>query len=153
MEVRKGRTRAAKVMAVLAADMTSATAVAEATGIPRSTLRHWLDDPEMVVYRQKARAEMADAAQVVAWMAWEALAQNIREGKVDPRDLITAAGVAVDKMQLLSGKATERIETLTESLDDHERQALRDVIDGVLADAAAADAGADTVGAGAAVRE
>jgi hypothetical protein len=90
--------------------MTNPLAASEATRIPRTTILGWLDKPEYVTLRQNARAEIAEEAMVVARLAWQALGDAIREGRVEPRELITAAGVATDKASLLSGEATARTE-------------------------------------------
>src|SRR5574343_2112002 len=103
-------TKREKVTAVLAADMTSTLAASEATGIPRSTLRRWLDNPELAELRHNAREAIAEEAMVVARLAWQALGHAIREGRVEPRELITAAGVATDKAALLAAEATGRKE-------------------------------------------
>lgn len=122
METRKGRTRATKLTAVLASDMTSTLAASQAMGIPESTLRHWRDDPDMARYRVKAREDLLPDIQVLAAVAMDKLIEAVRAGKVDPRDLITAMGVALDKAQLLSGGATHRVESrdITDVFDDHE---------------------------------
>lgn len=154
-ETRRKYTKRQKLTAVLAADMTSQEAAAIATGIPRTTLLHWLKDPEMVELRQNARALMAEEALVVARMAWGKLADAIRHDRLDTDQLLTAVGLATDKAQLLGGAATTRAEVrdISGSLDDHERAALSDFLDGVLAEAAAASVESDPVGAGAGVRE
>jgi hypothetical protein len=153
----KGRsyTKRDRIVAVVAADMTSTEAAATAAGIPRSTLRYWMEDPELAVYRQNAREAISEEATVVARLAWQHLADAIRSGTMEPRDLILAAGMATDKMQLLSGQATARVETkeLVNVLDDHERATLRDLIEGALAEPAPSPAGTDPVGTGAEVRQ
>lgn len=123
-----------RLVAVVAADMTSAIATAEAMGIPRSTLRHWLDDPELVPYRQNARESLAEEVLVVARLAWEKLADALRAGRVEPRDLVIAAGMSLDKSQLVSGKATARTESRDITRDDHESALLADVIRSALAE-------------------
>jgi len=98
------------VTAVLAADMTNPLAASEATGIPRTTIRQWLEKPEYASLRQNARESIAEEALVVARLAWQALGDAIRNGLVEPRELITAAGVATEKALLASGEATARTE-------------------------------------------
>jgi hypothetical protein len=119
-------TKPQKLVAVLAADMTNLSAAAEATGVARSTLRRWLEDPEYDEMRRKTRDDMSEGARLVAWLAMEHLAEDIRAHKVEPRDLIVAFGVAVDKAQLLTGEATHRIESkdITDVFDDHETRAI-----------------------------
>ncbi len=99
METRKGRTRVTKLTAVLASDMR---------------------------YRIKAREDLLPDIQVLAAVAMDKLIEAVRAGKVDPRDLITAMGVALDKAQLLSGGATHRVESrdITDVFNDHETRAI-----------------------------
>jgi hypothetical protein len=103
-------TRRQKVTAVLAADMTNPKAAAEAIGVPRSTLRAWLEKPEFATLRQNARESIAEEAIVVARLAYQALGNAIIAGRVEPRDLINAAGMATEKALLASGEATSRSE-------------------------------------------
>jgi len=144
-EVRRRYTKRQKLTAVIAADMTSVEAAAEASGVPRRTLRNWMDDPAMAALRHNAREHLAEEMTVIARLATQKLGEAIRDGRLEPRDLILAAGMATDKSQLLSGQATGRVETrdLTATLDDHERAALRGILDGVLAETAPAGAGVD----------
>jgi transposase-like protein len=130
-EKRRRYSKVEKVAAIVAAEASSTLAAAEESGVPRSTLRYWLDDPKFAEYRHNAREAMAEEARVVARLAWRGLAQAILAGKLEPRDLITAAGMGTDKTQLLSGGATERVEArdLTDDFDDHEKAALRKAIE------------------------
>jgi hypothetical protein len=134
MAERRSYTRRQKITAVIAADMTSQEAAAEAAGIPRKTLAYWMDKPEFAPYRHKARESLAEEMAVIARLAAQKLVEAVLAGKLEPRDLITALGVATDKMQLLTGQATDRLETrdITATLDDHERARLRDILDDAL---------------------
>ena len=136
-------TRRQKATAVIAAEMSSLTQAAEKSGIPKSTLKGWMDDPRLAQLRTKTREEMAEDALRLAHLAYTALAQKIMAGEVDGRDLVTAYGVAVDKGQLLAGQATERTETrdITATLPDHEKDALADAIDEWLKSRESVDAG------------
>lgn len=141
-------TKREKVTAVMAAEIVNAEAASEQTGIPRSTIRRWLEDPELVELRLKTRESMAADMKALAMVALEALMGAIRRGELEGRDLVVALGVAIDKAQLLSGEATSRTETrdLTDMLDDHERARLRDILDDALrqaAEPAASGAGVD----------
>jgi hypothetical protein len=110
MAARRRYTKTDRITAVVAADMTSMDAAAKATGIPERTIYRWRDDPEMAEYVTQTREALADEIRVAASLAWEKLIGRIRSGDIETRDLITAAGVAVDKSQLLSGGATSRSE-------------------------------------------
>jgi hypothetical protein len=90
--------------------MTNPKAAAEATGIPRTTIIAWLEKPEFVTLRQNARESIAEEAIVVARLAWQALGDAIAQGRMEPRDLISAAGMATEKALLTSGEATARTE-------------------------------------------
>lgn len=122
MAQRRRYTRPEKVAAIAAAVATSGLAAAEAHGIPESTLRGWLHDPQYDIYRQNAAEGMAEEARIVARMAWEALAMALRSGTLDGRDLVLLAGMATDKATLLNGGATSRTETrdITGTLSDAE---------------------------------
>ena len=127
MAPRRRYTKREKVAAVLAADASSTLAAAEATGIPESTLRYWLDRPEFANLRDNAREGIAEDALMVARLAWKKLGQAIADGTLEPRDLVIATGMATDKSQLLNGGATARTEArdLTGTLSDGD---VRDLI-------------------------
>jgi hypothetical protein len=137
MAERRRYTRKTKATAVIAAAMSSVSAAAEASGIPRKTLEYWVEAPEFAELRQKTRTELAEGSIVLAHLAQAELTRKIRAGEVEPRDLATIYGIAIDKGQLLAGEATNRTESrdLTNTMDDHEREALRKVLDEVMVDA------------------
>ena len=120
--MRRKYTRREKMTAVVAAELTSVEAAAEAAGIPRTTLVYWMDRPEFVALRHNAREYMADETLVVARLAWGKLAERIRSGDIDTRDLVLATGMATDKAQLLNGGATARSEQrdITGTISDAE---------------------------------
>lgn len=155
MTERRRYTKREKAVAVTAALASSTTAAAEETGIPRQTIQYWLDAPEFGELRQKTKADLIEAMGAIAHLAADRLIRAIVAGEVEPRDLIVALGVATDKRQLLSGEATNRTETktLSDGLNDHEKQQLRDALDRLLGGAAEADADGVAVGAGAEVRQ
>jgi hypothetical protein len=110
------------VAAMLAADTSSVLAASEATGIPRRTLRSWLEHPEYAELRHNAREAMIEEAIIVARLAWQKLALALANDELEPRDLVIAAGMATDKSQLLSGGATGRTELrdITGTISDTE---------------------------------
>ena len=126
-------TRRQKVTAVLAADMASMTAASEALDIPLTTIDYWMDLPEFVELRRKTREDQGEATRALGMKVLGEIRRRLPE--FEPRDLSTLYGILTDKGQLLSGQATTRTETrdLTDTLDDHERAALRTVLDEVLA--------------------
>jgi len=121
-ELRRRYTKKERILAVVAADMTTPDKAAEATGIPVRNIYRWAEDPEMAEYITKTRDALSEDIKVVAALAWSTLIERIRKGDIDTRDLIVAAGVAVDKSQLLSGGATSRMEArdITGTLSDQD---------------------------------
>ena len=122
-------TKRQKATAVIAAAMSTDQAAADATGIPRQTIGRWRDDPEMRVYVQKTRDQLAEEMGALAALAVATIQADVRAGKFEPRDLVTLMGVATEKSLLLSGDATSRTETrdLTGTITDPElREAIRE---------------------------
>jgi len=126
MAERRRYSRKTKASAVIAAEMSSVMAAAEATGIPRKTLEYWVESPEFATLRQKSRDDLASGSIVLAHLAQAELQRKVLAGEVEPRDLAVIYGIAIDKGQLLTGQATQRLENrdLTAGFDDHEREAL-----------------------------
>ena len=133
MAERRRYTKRQKAAAVVTAELSSTMAAAEAHHIPESTLRYWLDDPQFANLRAKTREDAAEGFDVLMHMAQGRLRELIPT--MEARDLTILLGVATEKAQLLSGQPTSRSETraLTDGLDDHEKAALRKVVDDVLA--------------------
>ena len=121
-----------KVAAVIAAEMTSVKAAAETHGIPERTVGYWFDSPDFAEVRAKTREDLAAESMGMAHTVLGEIKRRLPE--FEPRDLSVLYGILTDKGQLLSGAATSRTETrdLTDALDDHERQNLRDAIDAYL---------------------
>lgn len=118
-----------------------ATHAANETGISRRTILRWANDAGLVsqANQEKTTQARAAAAEKVAteWADFRsgeavnagASAANIRSAirnrvaAGDPRgvrDLAVAYGIMIDKAELLSGHATERVETWAESDVDRE---------------------------------
>ena len=125
MATNRRYTKRQKLTAVIASDMTSTEAASEATGIPRRTIGYWLDDPDLAELRQNARERMAEETLTVARLAWGKLAERIKSGDIETRDLVLATGMATDKAQLLNGGATVRSENrdITGTITDAELSA------------------------------
>lgn len=155
MTERRRYTKRQKVVAITAAMASSVTAASEQLKIPATTIDYWMDRPEFVKLREKTREDLANEMKMLAHLAAKALSDKIEAGEVEPRDLVVALGIVTDKAQLLSGAATARTETraLSDGLDDHEKQQLRDALDRLLAEPAGADEGSTPVGVGAEVRQ
>ena len=124
-----------KAAAVIAAEMSSVLAASEALGIPERTVGYWFDAPEFAELRVKTREDMAEETAALAHKVLGVITAKLPD--YEPKDLNTLYGILVDKSQLLTGEATSRSEhrDITETLDDHEREALRKVIDEVMAEA------------------
>ena len=105
-----------------AATLSSTEAASEALGIPKSTLRYWLDQPEYVELRTKTRDDVAEQF----WAAIQVGLKEVAQGLLDPdaalRDKATALGILYDKHALLTGGATNRSESrdITGSISDAE---------------------------------
>jgi hypothetical protein len=120
------RSKAEKLSAVLAAEMSGQQVTAERTGIPLSTLHGWMDQPEFAEFRTKTREELQETVRLVAHLAWSKVAEGIQKGEFEPRDILFAAEKSASLMQLLNGQATERTEvvSVTDGMDDHEKETL-----------------------------
>jgi len=129
MAERRRYTRKTKASAVIAAEMSSVMAAAESLDIPRKTVEYWFDAPEFATLRQKTRADMAEETAALAHKVLGVIKEKLPD--YEPKDLNTLYGILVDKSQLLTGEATSRTESrdITDTLDDHEREALRKVLD------------------------
>lgn len=124
--MRQRYTKRQKLATVIAAEMTSLTEASEQSGIPKSTIKYWLDDPAFEPFRTKTREDLADEVKMVSHLAWQRVAAALRSGEMEPRDAIFAAEKATSLQILMAGGATARMET-------------RD-ISGTLADSDIADA-------------
>ncbi len=117
---------------------------ARQTGLPVSTIHEWFHSEEFAGLRARSREE-------VAAEFWAVIQDGLKHvhaglnGDEPLRDKAQAVGILYDRYALLSGQATSRTETrdLTASLNDHEKQRLRDLIEGALAEPAATAAGGD----------
>jgi len=137
MAERRRYTRKQKLSAVMASDMLGVVAAADSSGIPESTIRYWAQKPEFAEYRAKTREDLAEEVGIVAHLAWQRVGEALRAGTLEPRDALFAADKATTLYQLVTGEATNRTESrdITDTLDDHERDALRKVLDEVMANA------------------
>lgn len=131
---RRRYTKAQKLSAVMAAEMVGVTVAAEQAGIPHQTVSYWLDAPEFSEYRRRAREDLVEEVKVAAHRLWRRVIETAPS--MEPRDALFGADKATAYLQLLTGAPTDRLETrdVTETLDDHERAALRDLLTGVLAE-------------------
>ena len=128
---------AEKDAAVAEAARTSILAASQKLGIPERTVGYWYDSPEFADVRDKTKDQLAAGSVAMAILAQGELVRRIRSGKLSDQALVAAYGVGIDKAQLLSGAATTRTESrsLVDGMDDHEREALRKVLDEAINDA------------------
>jgi Asp-tRNA(Asn)/Glu-tRNA(Gln) amidotransferase B subunit len=128
MPERRRYERTTMLSVVMAADMVGVVAAAEQSGIPESTIRYWAEKPEFAEYRAKAREDMEHEVAIVAHLAWQRVAEALRENRLEPRDALFAADKATTLYQLVSGQATVRTENreILHDFADGEKEALED---------------------------
>jgi hypothetical protein len=133
MPTRRRYTAKERAAAVGIAVADGVTAAERKTGIPKTTIDYWQGKPEFVQLRTTAR-------EIVVEQFWIGMQVGLREvikgieGDAPLREKAEAMKIMADRYALLTGAVTSRTETLavTDGLDDHEKAALRKVIDGVL---------------------
>jgi DhnA family fructose-bisphosphate aldolase class Ia len=103
-------TKRTKLATTMAAEISGVVQAAEATGIPHQTISYWMNDPELGEIRRKTREDLADEIRTVAHLAWQRVADTIRDGSMEPRDAIFAAEKATSLQILMTGGATARTE-------------------------------------------
>lgn len=135
----------ARAMGIAVVD--GASAASEATGIPRTTVKSWMDTPEFADLRHRTR----EAATDELWAIVQKGFRRVGELLTDTDDLqktAVATAIVTDKMLLLRGEATSRYESrdVTSDLDDHERQLLGEAIRGELARRTDSPVAGDAVG-------
>ncbi len=96
------------------------------------TIRHWRERPDMA----ELRAEKKDDVAQDVWAAFQKGVRRIAtlmDTTEDMGKVAVATGILFDKFALMSGEATARTETraLVDGMNDHERELLRTILDGV----------------------
>jgi hypothetical protein len=121
------------------------TEAEQQTGIPQQTISGWFNSPEFSELRSRTREQVAAQFWAVIQRGLEQVDAGL-DGDHPLRDKAQALGILYDRYALLSGQATSRTEhrDLTADLDDHEKQTLRDLIEGALAEPAEAVVGGST---------
>ena|SRR3990170_165464 len=106
------------------------TRAEETTGIPKTTIDYWTHKPEFVGFRTTAREVVVEALWVGVQVGINEVTKALR-GDAPPHQKAAALAVLYDRYALMTGQATSRSEnrTLTEGLDDHERDALRRLLE------------------------
>jgi len=107
----------ALLMVQASADKRSPIAfVSHVLGIPRRTLTHWVEqtaalrqptqaDRRMAALADEMRPALADKCEELAHRFFDTI--DPREPRMNALQLMTAAGIAVDKMRLLRGEPTQ----------------------------------------------
>jgi hypothetical protein len=121
-------TKRQKLSAVMAAEMGGITVAAKQLHLPQSTLRDWLKHPKYAEFRAKTREDLAEEVKVAAHLLWKRVIETA--GTMEPRDAIFGAEKAATILQLLTGQATDRLETrdVTGDLPDDELEAVTTAI-------------------------
>lgn len=148
MTTKRRYNRKEKLAAIMAAEMGGVTQAGEQTGIPKTTIQYWLGRPEFAQFRTRTREELIEEIKTVAHLAWQRTAEALQAGTIEPRDILFAAEKATNLQLLMRGEATNRIESvsITDGLDDHEREVLSTVIRDELARRAESPAAKPAVG-------
>ena len=122
-----------KAKAVGIALVDGVTKAGEVTGIPKTTIDYWLDKPEFVQLRTTARDAVIQQLWVGLQVGVEVLTSGLR-GDAPLNHKAAAFDSLAERYALLSGDVTSRSETkaITAGLDDHEKEALRAVLDQIL---------------------
>jgi transposase-like protein len=100
----------ATALAVLDANNGDALATARQTGIPRSTIRHWVSgnvSADVAGLRQEKKAELSARLDELAHALVGDLLQESKRSQASYKDLATAMGIAIDKARLLRGQSTQ----------------------------------------------
>ena len=110
-----------KATAVGIATVEGVTEAERQTGIPKTTIHYWLDQPEFVHLRTTARDQLAERFWVGIQVGLEEVAKGLR-GDAPLKDKAAALGVLYDRHALLTGGATGRTESrdITGTLTDAE---------------------------------
>jgi hypothetical protein len=132
----KRRSKPEKLAAIVAAETTSIAAASEQTGIPESTIRYWLEQPQFAEFRAKTQVDMTEGFTVLVHLVMSEIVTRIKE--FEPEELPILLGIAFDKTQLLRGGVTERTEhvSITDGFNDEEKAALQAAIRKELTDRA-----------------
>ena len=99
--------------------------VANRLSVPESTLRGWFSgahNPPPAKVRAEKRIDLREAIREELAGIFPAMAERRQEATY--RELATAAGILIDKDQLLSGQPTERQEV---NVNDHRERLLADI--------------------------
>lgn len=108
-----------RAKAVAEALVKNSTVVSEETGIPESTIRWWMRQPQFAEMRSRARDDVAEEVWTYIQVGLRRIAELIPLSE-DLQKVATTVGILYDKHALLTGSATSRTESrdITGSLSD-----------------------------------
>jgi hypothetical protein len=118
----------AAVLAALDANKGNVTKTARETGVPKSTLIAWRDNvhvPPSDELRTTKKLELADLIRAELGAIFDALPG--KRGDASYKDVATAAGILIDKLALLQGDATSRVDVNVRNLPDLPADTLNDI--------------------------
>lgn len=101
----------AACLAALASNGGDVAKTAREVGVPYHTLKHWADGKRHPEARQMANGKKPDLADMLEDLAYRAVRtsrRGLRHLKADRAAVV--AGIAIEKMQLLRGQPTERVD-------------------------------------------
>jgi transposase-like protein len=101
----------AACLAALAANGGDVAKTARETGVPDPTLRCWAKGtrhPEALQMQEGKRLPLADMLEDLAYRAARTSRRGLRHVKADRAAVVM--GIAIEKMQLLRGQPTERVD-------------------------------------------
>lgn len=112
----------ATALAALVANDNNVQRTARELGIPEGTLRRWMTGerhPEAAQMSEQKKGPLADGFEAVAWQLIDGVTPD-KIAMADVKELMTGAGIAADKVQLLRGKPTSITQHDFSELPDEE---------------------------------
>jgi transposase-like protein len=119
----------AAVLAALDANDGNLSKTARDTGVPISTIQTWRDNrgtPPSNELRNAKKLELADLIRAELDAIFEAMPG--KRGAADYRALTTGAGILVDKLALLQGDPTSRIDLNVRNLPEIPDTTIADIL-------------------------
>lgn len=133
MTTRRRYTAKERAAAVGVAVVDGVTEAERKTGIPKETIHYWSKQPRFAHLRTTAQEEVAADFWIGIQIALDEVVKGV-QGDAPLHHKADALRTLAERYALLTGAATARTEMIavTDGLDDHEKAALRKVIDDVI---------------------
>lgn len=130
MAERRRYTRKTKAEVVGMAEVIGIRPAARRAHVPESSLRRWRESPEMAQLRAEKRVDVAADMWAGVQIGMHRIIELLPQTD-DVQKVAVATGVIFDKLQMMTGEATSRVETksLTAERTDEELEALTTSID------------------------